>query len=190
MSLIRTMSTIARRRISLECVFTYLSCVFGAGPYRCCKIFYTILCFAFVIICMQALNVSLIPMTSAMFPSDCKSSRKRVMLYPISVYCMTMTRLPISSYHHPRCATKFPHIMADDSVSIHRVLCRSLFSFRQECPARRLWSSWTVNARKRKTSGYFTWIFFFNILNWISIFSPIFLKGQTRNNGVNCHVFK
>lgn len=122
-------------------VFTHLSCVFGAGPYRCCRIFYTILCFAFVIICMQALNVSLIPMTSTVFPCDCKSNMIRAMLDPKSVYCMTVTRLPISSYHHPRCATKFPHIMADDSKSIHRVLCRSLFWFRLECQAHRLWLS-------------------------------------------------
>lgn len=105
---------------------TYLNCVFEVGLYRCCRIFYTILCFVSVIICMRALNVSLVPMTSAMFPYDCKLNKICAMLYPKSVYCTTMTRLPISSYHHPQFAEKFPHIAADDSKSIHPVLCRSL----------------------------------------------------------------
>lgn len=121
--------------------FTHLNCVFGESPYKCYKIFYTILCFVFVTICMQASNGSPIPMTSAVCPCDCKLSKRRVMLCPVSVCCMKMTRLPISSYHHPPFAVKFPHIMANGLKSIRRALCRSLFWFRQECQARRRWSN-------------------------------------------------
>lgn len=122
-------------------VVTHLNYVFVANRYKCCKIFYTILCFVFVIIYMLASNVSLIPMTSIMYPYDCKWNKIHAMLYPISVYYMTVTRLLISSYHHPPFAMKFPHIMANGWESIHPVLCQLLFWFQQEYQARRLWSN-------------------------------------------------
>lgn len=145
---------------------TYLSCVFGEGPYKCCKIFYTILCFVFVIICMLALNVSLIPMTLTMCPYDCKLNMKRAMFYPKFVYYMIVTRPPISSYHHRPFAMKFPHIMANDSIWIHLVSYRWLFWFQQECLARRQWSNWTENGNRRKLI-YFAFANFKSKLDYI-----------------------
>lgn len=175
---------------------TYLNCVSGAGSYKCCKIFYTILCSVYVIICMRALNVSPIPKISTMCPYDCKLNMIRVMLYPKSVYCMTVTRPPISSYHHPPFAMKSPHTMADGSKSIRPVLCRSLFWFRQECQARRLWSSWTAikEERERERIGHFQ--YFRRVFsNWIILISIFRLARDVAhvlnyNNGIDCHVFE
>lgn len=59
---------------------------------RCQNIPYS----SFATICMQALSVLLAPTTWAVCPYDCKLNMIRAMFCPIIVYCMTVTRLPIS----------------------------------------------------------------------------------------------
>lgn len=126
---------------------------------------------------MLELNVSQAQVTLTMFPYDCKSNTKVVMICPNFVCRTSMTKLPISFYHHQRCAMIFPHITVSDWEPIHLVLYRLLSLFRPKYPVRRRLLNWTKmekgQKRKSKKKQTINSVCFFFV---VSLFGVIALE--------------
>lgn len=133
---------------------SHLSYVCSDFQYKYCRKFCRTPYFVFVIIYMRALIVLLILTISVECPCDCKPRERFSSNYRLAVYCMTMTKPPISFYHHPPCAMISPHIAENVSLSIHLVLCLLPFWFQPKHRARRLWSNWTGKKNLGKQEKY------------------------------------